>query len=51
MSKKRFANVWAAIEDAPAQAENMKLRSALTINLCFRDRSLGIKLAPREPRL
>ena len=29
MSKKRFANVWDAIEDTPAQAENMKLRSAL----------------------
>jgi predicted XRE-type DNA-binding protein len=27
MSKKRFANVWDAIEDTPAQAENMKLRS------------------------
>lgn len=29
MSKNRFANVWDAIEDTPAQAENMKLRSAL----------------------
>ncbi len=28
MNKKRFANVWDAIEDTPAQAENMKLRSA-----------------------
>jgi len=27
MSKKRFANVWDAIEDIPAQGENMKLRS------------------------
>jgi hypothetical protein len=26
MSKKRFDNVWDAIEDTPAQAENMKLR-------------------------
>ena len=33
MSKKRFANVWDAIEDTPAQAENMKLRSALIIAL------------------
>jgi predicted XRE-type DNA-binding protein len=33
MSKKRFANVWDAIEDAPAQAENMKLRSALMMAL------------------
>lgn len=29
MSKKRFENVWDAIEDTPAQAENMKLRSTL----------------------
>ena len=33
MSKKRFANVWDAIEDTPAQAENMKLRSTLIIAL------------------
>ena len=29
MSTKRFANIWDALEDTPAQAENMKLRSAL----------------------
>ena len=33
MSKKRFANVWDAIETTPAQAENMKLRSALMMAL------------------
>jgi predicted XRE-type DNA-binding protein len=33
MRKKRFANVWDAIEDTPAQAENMKLRSALMMAL------------------
>lgn len=33
MSKKRFTNVWDAIEDAPAQAENMKLRSILMMAL------------------
>jgi predicted XRE-type DNA-binding protein len=33
MSKKRFANVWDAIEDKPAQAENMKLCSALIMAL------------------
>jgi predicted XRE-type DNA-binding protein len=33
MSKKRFANVWDAIEDTPAQAENMKFRSALMMAL------------------
>ena len=33
MSKKRFVNVWDAIEETPAQAENMKLRSALIMAL------------------
>ena len=33
MSKKRFANVWDSIEDSPAQAENMKLRSTLMMAL------------------
>ncbi|MEZ0472911.1 helix-turn-helix domain-containing protein [Luteimonas salinilitoris] len=33
MSNKHFASVWDAIEDAPAQAENMKLRSELMIAL------------------
>jgi predicted XRE-type DNA-binding protein len=28
---KRYASVWDAIEDTPADAENMKLRSALMI--------------------
>jgi len=29
MNKRRFANVWDAIEDTPEEAENMKLRSVL----------------------
>ncbi len=29
MSKQRFASVWDAIEDTPAEAANMKLRSTL----------------------
>jgi predicted XRE-type DNA-binding protein len=33
MSEKRFASVWEAIEDTPAQAENMKLRSVLMMAL------------------
>lgn len=33
MSKKRFASVWDAIEDSPAVAENMKLRSELAMAL------------------
>ncbi len=33
MKNNRFASVWDAIEDTPAAAENMKLRSALMIAL------------------
>ena len=33
MSDERFASVWDAIEDTPAAAENLKLRSALMIAL------------------
>ncbi|NMG38365.1 XRE family transcriptional regulator [Chelativorans sp. ZYF759] len=33
MSKNRFQSVWDAIEDTPAAAENMKLRSALMMAL------------------
>ena len=33
MSNERFASVWDAIEDTPAQAENMRLRSALMMAL------------------
>lgn len=33
MSNERFNSVWDALEDTPAQAENMKLRSALMIAL------------------
>ncbi|MHA6645984.1 helix-turn-helix domain-containing protein [Mesorhizobium sp. A623] len=33
MSNERFSSVWDAIEDTPAQAENMKLRSALMMAL------------------
>ena len=29
MNKTKFASVWDAIEDTPAEAENLKLRSAL----------------------
>ena len=30
----RFDNIWDAIADTPAQAENLKLRSALMTELC-----------------
>ncbi|ABQ29117.1 MULTISPECIES: helix-turn-helix domain-containing protein [Acidiphilium] len=33
MSNERFTSVWDAIEDTPAEAENMKLRSALIMAL------------------
>lgn len=33
MSNKRYVSVWDAIEESPAQAENMKLRAALMIAL------------------
>ncbi|MGS0741340.1 helix-turn-helix domain-containing protein [Glaciimonas sp. GG7] len=33
MSNQRFTSVWDAIEDAPEEAENMKLRSALMMAL------------------
>ncbi len=33
MSNKPFASVWDAIEDTPAEAESMKLRSALMMAL------------------
>ena len=33
MSDERFTSVWDAIEDTPAEAENMKLRSALIMAL------------------
>lgn len=33
MSNEQFANVWDAIEETPAEAANMKLRSALMMAL------------------
>jgi len=33
MSKQRFSGVWDAIEDTPAEAENMRLRSVLMMEL------------------
>jgi predicted XRE-type DNA-binding protein len=33
MSNQRYGSVWDAIEDTPAEAENMKLRSALMMAL------------------
>ena len=33
INEQKFASVWDAIEDTPAEAENMKLRSTLMMNL------------------
>ena len=33
MSNERFTSIWDAIEDTPAEAENMKLRSVLMMAL------------------
>ncbi len=33
MSNERFTSVWDALEDTPAEAENMKLRSSLMMAL------------------
>lgn len=33
MTTQRFASVWDAIEDTPAEAENMKVRSQLMLQL------------------
>ena len=33
MSKQRFSSVWDALEDTPAEAENMRLRSVLMMEL------------------
>lgn len=38
---KSFASVWDAIEDTPAEAENMKLRSALMLALDKKIRDNG----------
>jgi predicted XRE-type DNA-binding protein len=33
MTGQRFANVWDALEDTPAEAQNMRLRSSLMMQL------------------
>jgi predicted XRE-type DNA-binding protein len=59
MSKRQqFASVWDAIEDTPAEAENMKLRSTLMIALKNHIVSTGLSqseaaklLSVTQPRL
>lgn len=45
MSKQRFASIWDAIEDTPAEAENMKLRSELMLALKSRIAQSGMTQA------
>ena len=51
MSNDSFASVWDAIEDAPAEAENMKLRSALMTALEQHIRAQGWTQAEAARRL
>jgi len=51
MSDETFASVWDAIEDDPAEAENMKIRSALMIALMQRIRENGWTQAEAARRL
>jgi predicted XRE-type DNA-binding protein len=41
-TKKRFASVWEAIEDAPEKAANLKLRSSLMMALKKRGAGTGL---------
>lgn len=50
MSDKRFASVWDAISETPAEAENMKLRSSLMIALSEHIKREGLTQA-RAARL
>lgn len=42
MSKKRFDSIWDALEDDPVRVENLKLRSALMIEIAQRIRERGL---------
>jgi predicted XRE-type DNA-binding protein len=50
MSNGKFASVWDAISDSPAEAENMKLRSSLMIALTEHIKREGLTQA-RAARL
>jgi len=51
MTKESFTSVWDAIEDTPAEAENMKLRSALMMSLEQHIRAEGWTQAEAGQRL
>lgn len=51
MTERRFASVWDAIEATPAEAENMKLRSALMMRVTGHIRKKGWTQAAVAERL
>jgi len=51
MSTETFASVWDAIEDTPAEAENMRLRAALMMELERHIRAKGWTQAEAARRL
>ncbi|WP_024586778.1 XRE family transcriptional regulator [Aliihoeflea sp. 2WW] len=51
MTRESFTSVWDAIEDTPAEAENMKLRSALMMSLEQHIRAEGWTQAEAGRRL
>jgi predicted XRE-type DNA-binding protein len=44
-NEQKFASVWDAVEDTPAEAENMKIRSTLMMNLKNYIASAGLSQA------
>jgi predicted XRE-type DNA-binding protein len=51
MNRKRFSSVWDAIEDTPDAAENMKLRSALMLEIAKQIENQGLTQAKAAKRL
>lgn len=51
MERQVFANVWDALEDTPAEAANMSMRSALLIAIERKVKSWDVKQADAAGRL
>jgi predicted XRE-type DNA-binding protein len=51
MSNERFASIWDAIEDTPAEAANLRLRSALMMVIREHIERAGLTLAQAAARL
>jgi predicted XRE-type DNA-binding protein len=45
MTEQRFTSIWDAIEDTPAEAENMKMRSMLMVALKTQIQRVGLTQA------